>query len=414
MKKIFEIDLSDSDPLEKEFYDLDLSHDDVKCILLLGYSLYKTGATELLKDTNDRHIQEQCKEIEHQVSQRYEHQLMELRNENVHLVKQLDVQLEKTRSDVEKRFTAEIAALESRAQYAMTMKNEYMQKCIDMEQKVQSLFLKMQEESVDHWKQMLKEKETEIRVLKSTNAVKGVLGENLIMQALRSRFDNAEVVDMSHVSHVCDVHMSFPDNSKFVFESKYKQVIDKKDLQKFYHDLEGMGDDVLGGVFVSVLSKNIPGKGSICVETLPNCSKLLLFIGFQDETDFHTYFLPHVQMFMTLCQVHGRKVQHDVDIQAVLDDVNFYYQMITRSKGRLDEFKTKFTKVLQEVDSDHDQILRRIEDVLKRYNYHPLALESADCKPTKKKRLIYSCDQCGIVVDNKRMLTKHTKECHAD
>lgn len=404
MKRFFEVELSENIPLEREFLDLQAKSEDIKCILLLGYSVYKTGATELFRETNDRIIKEKSIEIESACKYQYESSLEALRKENSLLIQQMHTQIDKARTDVEQRYMAEISGLEYKLSHMKHAKEELQLQIADLHRQIH-------DEGVQQLKDMLREKETELRVLRSTNAVKGVLGENLIIQTLRSQYHDAEVDDMSHISHVCDVHMKLPGgNGTFVFESKYKQAIDKKDLQKFYHDMEGLKDSVKGGVFVSILSKNIPGKGSMCVEQLPNSNTLLLFLGFHDETDFHTYFLPHVKMFMVLCQHHQSEAS-DVDVHKILEEINFYYQMLTKTRGRLDDMKNKFVKLVQDVDQDHGVILQRMERLLQAHDYQPneATVASMDVRETKRGRVTHLCDTCGQVFTSKRGLTMHLK-----
>lgn len=465
MKRKFELEFDASHPLEQEFLEReDLLPRDIKQILLLGYSLFKTGATELFRDA----FQQQLEEREQGIRAEYGQKLEAMRKEQMELLQNFDTRLDRAREDMERRYHYEIAAWEAKLQHSEESRREVVQRCKDLEQDYAKLYQEgvqqlkemltrregqeldqrvhsevqawmwrcqqleeerqrhwqrceqlegrlnafhhnMYEESVQRLKEQLQEKEVEIRVLKNTNRVKGTLGEGLIQAALRSKYHDADVCDMSHVSHVCDVHMTMPSGKKLVFESKYKQAVDRKDVQKFYHDMGHMGEDVLGGVFVSVLSKNIPGKGSIAIEHLSDNQKMVLFLGFSDETDFHTYFLPYVDMFWNICSFHGRKTNKEMNLQLVLDEINFYYQMIAKNKARLDDFKGKFHKFSLDVENDHKELMTRIENVLRHHSYQP-NVEVVGPPPSKK--MGYTCDHCNQAFTNKKVFLKHVKDAH--
>lgn len=473
MKRKYELEFDTNQPLENEFLAREeLKPDDVKQILMLGFALFKTGANELFRGVVDMEIKERefalrqgyeeqmeklrtetqrqidtmrediekrylteiaswelklahTEEGKKEYMERYKLLDQEIRNTTLTAFQQsmdevkalidkkelrkFEERVDQLRCDVEKQFQSEIRSWQWKCTQLEEEKKEHQQRYKGLEEKLEGMHQSMYAESVLHLKEKLHEKEVEIRVLKNSNAVKGTIGEGLIQSALRTKYHDAEVVDMSHISHVCDIHMTLTNGKKIVFESKYKQTIDRKDIQKFYTDMKDMSDEVMGGIFVSVLSKNIPGKGSIAVEHLSDNHKMVLFLGFHDEQDFHTFFLPYVDMFLNICHFHTRKVNTALNIQHVLDEINFYYQLIQKNRIKMDDFKGKFHKFMTELEADHKDIMSRIETMLQKHHYQP-SISGVGCSSAKKA--VYACELCTQTFSNKKVLQKHIKDTH--
>jgi len=126
----------------------------------------------------------------------------------------------------------------------------------------------------------------QLAILRKSNAGKGVLGEATIATYLRHHFPAHELRDTGKIKHSCDIHLKSPSTSAFVaVESKYKETITRQDVDKFLTDVEYMtttqGASFRAAAFISVRTRNIPGKGELHLEFHKN--KPLIYIGLPSE-----------------------------------------------------------------------------------------------------------------------------------
>jgi rubrerythrin len=194
--------------------------------------------------------------------------------------------------------------------------------------------------------------------------------------------------------------MSFKNGTKIIFESKYKGNIEKKDVDKFYRDMEGFDDGIIGGVFVSFLCKNIPNKGSINFEVTAENKKPLMYVAYENEDEFNQYFPHHIVMFSKLCDSYNESKSSDVNISDVIEEVRFISDIVNKNKRRLDDFRGKFQKYYTEVEEDNKVLMVKIDNIVKRVP-----------KATNKK--VFICNQCTYTCASKRTLDKHVLEKHS-
>jgi hypothetical protein len=146
--------------------------------------------------------------------------------------------------------------------------------------------------------------EEQLAAFKQTNHGKGVVGEALVAQALRARFEQLEVEDKGGVggseAHCQDVWLRMSPSAFVAFESKLKKTITKADVDKFYADLEAM-PCCAGAMLVSLASRNIPGKGSFSVE-LHAGRRPVMFVGFGSPDEFARFFGDYAQVLLLLSQ----------------------------------------------------------------------------------------------------------------
>lgn len=237
----------------------------------------------------------------------------------------------------------------------------------ELQGKLDGLYKSVYEDSVQKLKDEIKKKDSEISALKSTNMVKGTIGENNIMNVLRETFTDCMIENTGKTSHACDVHMTLPeDKGKIVFESKYKSCIEKRDIDKFIRDVEEMSGVVDGAVFVSLCSLNIPHKGDMYFEVVAGVP--VLYIGFDNEDDFKSMFAKHMRMFVDLCETHKgiKREGHDSEekLTALLEDYKFIHNILSKNKKRLDDMRTKFLKFAAETEDDTKCMLEKMESFL--------------------------------------------------
>jgi len=252
------------------------------------------------------------------------------------------------------------------------------------------------------------QKDVELATLKSCNFVKGVTGESLIINFLRETYPKNIVKNTGKTAHEGDIQMiDVKDDTLIMIESKYKQAIDKNDVEKFCRDISTVAQkdgstQCIGGLFVSLLTRNIPGKGDAYFEMIGNVP--VMYVGFSNTDEFNVFFKKYFDMFNELCRFYQQQGSKKSSVDDMLEDMNFYFNMLIKNKTRIEDFKanclSKLSKFVTDVETDNKLILSRIEQVLRKNN-------------SLKFKNLNSCDRCGEVFSNKRLLNKHVKSCSA-
>jgi hypothetical protein len=255
---------------------------------------------------------------------------------------------------------------------------------------------------------IIQQKDAELATLKTCNFVKGMTGESLLMNFFKEQYPKMMVQHTGKTAHEGDIQLvDVAQDTLIVVESKYKQQIDKNDVDKFCRDVSGVSQkDVstvcVGGLFVSLLTRNIPGKGDAYFEMIGNVP--VMYVGFSSVEEFSVYFKKYVDLFMELCKFYRLQGAQKSSVDEVLDEVNFYFNMLIKNKTRIEDFRTncltKLTKFVTDIETDNKLILGRVEGLLKKNN--SLKYENVHC-----------CERCGEVFSNKRLHTKHIKACGA-
>lgn len=250
------------------------------------------------------------------------------------------------------------------------------------------------------------QKEAEIKTLKSCNFVKGFTGENLILSFLRENYPTCEAIHTGKIGHEADIQfIDSKTESMIVIESKYKQCITKDDVDKFCRDVSSVSmkngtNKCVGGLFISLLTNNIPSKGNAHFEIIGNTP--CLYLGFTSHDDFGVYFKRFFDIFMALCSFHKSQGLERSSTDEFLDELNFYFNLMIKNKTRIDDFKNnclgKITKFVLDIESDNRAVIKRIEDILRKNN--ALRFNSS-----------LMCERCSEVFSNKRLLDKHCKSC---
>lgn len=388
------IEIDDKDILEQGF-----TEDTLRSFLHIGYQLYKHQVLKqvntLVDDNLEHVIQGRMRDKEREYMER----VGVLQAENLDLVKKMVSHRQEGEEEAAKKYILEIEKRNLTIEHLKEVLDGAKEANSALEDKIKGLYENIYTDSVQQLKDAIKQRDMEISILKGSNIVKGQIGENMIVSSLRNIFTDAEVQNMGKTAHVCDVHMSFKNGTKIIFESKYKGNIEKKDVDKFYRDMEGFDDGIIGGVFVSFLCKNIPNKGSINFEVTAENKKPLMYVAYENEEEFNQYFPHHIVMFSKLCDSYNESKSSDVNISDVIEEVRFISDIVNKNKRRLDDFRGKFQKYYTEVEEDNKVLMVKIDNIVKRVP-----------KATNKK--VFICNQCTYTCASKRTLDKHFLEKH--
>lgn len=351
-------------PLDDEIASAGLNEETLASLMQVGYILYKHHATKRLNDL----VQGNIEDI---IQQRFQDRLHALQKENVDLVQRHELAMKHQR-----------IALDHTTEVVQQLKDERR----ELQAKLDSLYQSIYVDSVQKLKDDIRQKEMEIDMLRNTNAVKGMVGETSIASELRKTFPDCEVGHTGKTAHACDVHMNLAGHGgTIVFESKYKLCIEKRDVDKFVRDVkelrEGLADQMIGAVFVSMVCANIPHKGTLSFEYVEGVP--VMYVAYEDEAAFSKEFRKHVKMFTTLCSYIKENTSMDETsdktvLQDLLEDINFLQGLMNKNKKRLDDIKVKFNKYVHDTEDEGRTIMDRLE----------LAMSKLPSKPRKTRKRV--------------------------
>lgn len=381
-----------------------MSTDTLKDIFMLGYTLYQHRVSNVIEDIIRSNM-------DSEIRARYNNDIQQLKSENIELVKELEEKqhmlLTRHTLDIEKK----------------NMRIEQLERIVrETESKLSTLYDDIYKDGIDKLKEQLKERDMQLQMLRSTNAAKGIIGETLIMDSLRSVFETAEIQYTGKTAHSCDIHMKcFPSEHTYMFESKYKGCVTKADVVKFQQDVMASATSVKGGMFVSILSKNIPEKGSFHFETIKQqtCTnqtssgcdtKLVLYVAYEDEAEFHMLFKCHCKLFVDICTLYASQAasQSDHDtytniLETLEQDIVFLTDILKKNRRRIEDFRSKCIRFCGEVEDDNDTLLKRIQNTASLLS---LNMKRASIVEQQTQGAI-TCGTCGKTCKSQRGLKMH-------
>lgn len=251
----------------------------------------------------------------------------------------------------------------------------------------------------------LQERERTIELMSKTNAARGNLGEGIVTSALTDAFLDATITDTSKCKHAGDVHMRLADGRVVAFEVKMKGTVTRADVDKFMYDVKHLRETLEGfaaAVFISLASRNIPGKGDLCLEV---CNGIpIVFIGFDDVGADDERFL--VRVVNVLLQVQAEYASIDKRASNAADTINSFVGLIDnvrRLRAYADKARASAVASIELSDSMRKEI-DTILDAL-------MPLESIG----KKNEVAgpYACNSCAAKFKTAAGLRKHVEVKHA-
>lgn len=258
-------------------------------------------------------------------------------------------------------------------------------------------------EQVKILEERLEDRERTIALMSKTNAARGNLGEGIVAAALRSAFPDATVVDTSKTKHVGDVHMRLADGRVIVFEVKMKGVVNRADVDKFHSDIKHLKETLDGfavAVFVSLGSRNIPGKGDLCLQV---CNGVpVVFVGFDEFGPADERFMARITN--VVLQVQTEYVAIDNRASCAADTINNVVQLlenVRRLRGHADKARASAVANIELADA-----MRKEIDVLME------TLAPLDPGGKKGECVAFECKLCRARFKTNNGLRKHVEAKH--
>ena len=198
----------------------------------------------------------------------------------------------------------------------------------------------------------------ELEILKSGNSVKGSYGENLLLECLQDNFEEYIIYNCGKVAFSTDINMIDKDDDLIAVESKYKVNISQDDIVKFKRDVHYLFGEknCIGGIFVSIKNKNIPGRGPITLEL--HASTPLLYLGFKDEEEVKYYLPLFVKFFIKFCKIVKLSTR-EIDSHKYTDAFRKIEEIMEKCKNQtllMRKHVTALVKDIETLEKEHVKV----------------------------------------------------------
>lgn len=217
----------------------------------------------------------------------------------------------------------------------------------------------MYKRQIDELQTSLENQRKMVDMLSKTNSGKGTLGENMLADYFRSHFTDWSVVDKSGCKHCGDLWVHRADGRILIVESKYKEIVTRADVEKFSSDADYVvstqGSEVLGGLFVSLRSRNIPGKGDMCIEF--RNFRPFMYVGLRDEHELDGPFVKQcASLIAAIGDFHMNTERRDADVTKTLEKIHPLIRNVETLRRSLDNIKAAHKSVVDNVSTMQDNI----------------------------------------------------------
>lgn len=242
-----------------------------------------------------------------------------------------------------------------------------------------------------------------------TNMGKGHRGENAVAAVLKRSFTKHEI-DIKgggNDPHSCDVWMTDCDGKIIAVEVKNKATVSKADVDKLYRDVDdmvGAHRPVIGGVFVSIASKNIPKKGCLCFEIHNKVP--VYFIGFDNHVEMELLFPAYINAFTTLCTYNAGASEQSVDqlitkIKPIVAEINKLQKAASNMRTQMSSISESLKDIDAVVQAQLKIIHHAVPDVgaVPDIDKKPITTTvrtTASIEGLVKSKMLNACDSCSI------------------
>lgn len=267
----------------------------------------------------------------------------------------------------------------------------------------------------------LMQKEAELNMFKASNHGKGVMGEQLLMRIIEDIFPRYLVEHKGRVGHESDIHIVNARNEVILVESKFKDRITAADVDKFYRDIVEVGNasSVIGGAFICIRSKNIPGKGSLAFEMRNQVP--ILFIVFEDEAAAERGLPRHMLVFENVCNTVRGMLNVDTKaasrLAALVQQLSAPLAVIKRNRTRIERLRAEhmvaMNKIILELERDNFELLQLVEKmVASQHEQQPAAeVRARGAQALSVKAAGPACSKCSRTFKSAVGLARHVASC---
>lgn len=250
------------------------------------------------------------------------------------------------------------------------------------------------EEQVKKLQCVIHELQAELTIAKKSNMGKGNIGEHALSEWLRNNYIEFDVQDTSKLKAACDIHVAVNSKEFFAIESKNKSTITRNDIDKFYRDVQNLtelnSNAFLGAMFVSLATKNVPGKGDFYFELFQN--RPVLFIGFNIVDNLNSDFMKRcISLLLQAaqsCKVLGEQATSVQDMHTKLAPMILKIQRIRKEVDSVKEMAGNIIKSVDNMQDEANEVVTVMSSVLGNVVLHDVTeKQGVECAVCKKSFL---------------------------
>lgn len=334
-------------------------------------------------------------------------------NNESELTAKLNLAILQSEKDTEAKLNKELITLKEDL-------SKYKSLYSDIRQRYEVLTDSEHSKKIEDLVKTIENNEKEIGLLKKTTFAKGNKGEGIILQLLKKLYPSYEYVDVSKEKHAGDIHMLLPQNGGIIMiESKYKENITKQDVEKFIYDIDTMTNNnknVVCGIFVSILTKNIPHIGDMKIDFLPSPKNTpMVFVGFENEIEFEYWFKYTIGLALELAKKHN-SINTDITnektkYEDLLSQIIPLLEQIKNIKNTIERLRNNYMSTVNATILELELNIRKLfesicnitnpNDELHQQN---LYLKTSDLNNNQ-----FICSECNNQFSSKKALAGHMK-----
>jgi hypothetical protein len=202
------------------------------------------------------------------------------------------------------------------------------------------------------------------------NTSKGSKGENKVQELLKEYYSKSIVHDMSKVAHAGDLLFS-NSNLNCLIEIKNKKTIIEGDISKFISDTNDMAnkEKINCALFVSLISENIPTRGSFFVEITNGIPVIYIYLFSPNAIKFA---IETLQFLVKTTEANKNAVTANElksDTLAVI--YNSFNTVITESR-RMDDIIKNLEKQITQLRLTKKHLGNTMEQITTYYEKHKI------------------------------------------
>jgi len=175
-------------------------------------------------------------------------------------------------------------------------------------------------------------------------AQKGEIGENQIIRILQENYNRAVIQNTSMTDAFGDIYFGHGD-IKCLVEVKYKKIITAEDIKKFYRDIEvgALNGRINCGIFISLVTENIPEKGHCAVEISSECP--VIFLGANGTPHIIKYAMNILEYLLRLDNDKAPEIEQQTEL------IEKYAMLLSEISKNVNSEKAKIIEIVKSAKS---------------------------------------------------------------